>query len=591
MNTNNVVNVNIFAAIDGRDTASTSQLLSASSSAALIAQEIEDLNLLDDQVADDLKRMVQDTSLAVDDHPIVEETKQEVHPEEAPLEAKTSLAKEPSRDEITGLRRLSVEGLPVDEDKGRPSPSLTGRGRRRSSNIPLGSPSSNSSMTHGSHTSISSLAGSRRRMSIAGGSAGGSTGGIATKSLKPNKPPPPRRNRSQSVEFRLGDFSMLMTTLDDNKEADKMLPQLEADLQALNAKQEADEKKKLEDQDSKTQKKKRKRRSFGKSKTDSQSKSSAGGRRGRMARMQKDGKQGNKKNLAKLTETNLAKFNAQTLGINSPMLQPTAAFQDNLHPHATISSLGTSLKKKKQEFDKKEYGKLSFQEKLEHDDFRLQTLPRISSPVPLPQTPPIDMEDMAVKSKSIAGSQSTSIESKLPEIASQSASTISKPSYRGYNLGETNYRHRHRLLVGAIAADKLAGGPFEKHMLRYERTTEVNYLRFWQATQEYLTTAAYSCDLEGIFLRQRQSQTIIATFLTASGDMFISLGDGLTEELRRQLPRNSGDELLTHAQDLACEAMREAWEAYQKHDRDEFLTRTVSCQIGWFLYLWRGVPS
>ena len=77
-------------------------------------------------------------------------------------------------------------------------------------------------------------------------------------------------------------------------------------------------------------------------------------------------------------------------------------------------------------------------------------------------------------------------------------------------------------------------------------------------------------------MRQKQAQNIIATFLTPSGDKFIPLGESLTEELQNQLPVNSGNELLTHAQDLACEAVRDSWEAYQKYDRDEFLTRTVS---------------
>ncbi|XP_072051983.1 uncharacterized protein [Amphiura filiformis] len=510
-------------------------------------------------------------------------------PKEASSDAKTTAIEKEGDARATALEEEEGEGnhrrdSTSSESDEMPNPFQL-QGRRRRSGITPDSISSTTSVSHGSHSSIALSSGSRRRM-------GGSIGGISGKAPKP-KPPQQRRARSQSKEFRLADFSMLLTTLGDgggagggNSDADgsntdEMTPQLEADLQALKTHQEAEEKKGGKN-------KRTKRRFRSKASAASRSKSSGKGKtkNGKMTPL-KAGRQSSRGHYAKLTQLNLAKFDALHFGrplrspISPSLPMHASVFHDVIQPEGTSSSMDASFEKKKREFEKKDYCKLSFEQKLEHDNFKLSTLPRISSPLPL-RKPAVSAPSMSTGTSSKeTSSMCPSV--KLPQIAQKPATllppssmNICKPKYTGYNLGEPNYRYRHQLIVGAVAADKLAGGPFERYLKKQNRATDTNYMKFWQIAQEYLTTGAYNSDLEGICVRQRQAQNIIATFLTPSSDKLILLGEALTEELQKQLPVNSGDELLAHAQDLACEALKESWEAYQKYDQDEFLTRTTS---------------
>ncbi|XP_072169611.1 uncharacterized protein [Diadema setosum] len=58
------------------------------------------------------------------------------------------------------------------------------------------------------------------------------------------------------------------------------------------------------------------------------------------------------------------------------------------------------------------------------------------------------------------------------------------------------------------------------------------------------------------------------------GEHYVRLGFLLTAEVIHQLPANSGDELLVHAQNLSCEALREVWDVFKRQDLDSFLNRT-----------------
>ncbi|XP_022110111.1 uncharacterized protein LOC110989791 [Acanthaster planci] len=503
----------------------------------------------------------------------------------------------------------------VDTDKllSRFPPSGVSRMRRSSVAVPyqINRESSSSSVGRSSVSGDSIHTPSLRRMSLQSGTGlDPSSSSLATSRgsapAAPKKPKPPRRARAMSMEFRLADFSMMLKSLDTNagaaatggdiSELDKItsigLPQLEADIQALQTQKEQDERRKAE----KASKKHRRRGSevqdgelaqggkigkkglkngkgldaFGKAYL-------RRGRRGSTA-FQPSGKQ-----LAQLTRANLAMLEAVHRGKWIPpsfSIRRRTATREGRKP-----GFGQQLGKyglRKEDVEKtpeltKDYSTLTFQEKLDQDSRKLARVPRLSPSQMLSSS----VADMGMLAEFTRDS-TFSIGPKLPDINAEihlkqpAAMSICKPSYRGYGLGEVNFRQKHRLLIGAISADKLAGNPFYNFLHEHCLEADLNYLKFWQAAQEYLTTGTYSSDIEGSLSRHRLARQIKATFLTQTGECHVSLGDRLAVELCGQLPQDTADELVVHAQNLACEALQESLTSFQRHDLEEFLSKTTS---------------
>ncbi|XP_038077121.1 uncharacterized protein LOC119744960 isoform X2 [Patiria miniata] len=484
-----------------------------------------------------------------------------------------------------------------------------GRMRRSSVAVPyqISRDSSSSSVGRSSVSGDSIHTPSLRRMSLQSNtgldpssSSLASSRGSAPAALK--KPKPPQRARAKSMEFRLADFSMMIKSLDatggaaatsgDVSDIDKIasigLPQLEADIEALQTQKEIDERKKAE-------KASRRQRRRGSVIEDDQA--GLGGKLGKKghktgkAYLQR-GRRGSNafrpsgKQLAQLTRANLALMEAAHRGKWKP---PSLSSRRSISTReGRKMGFGQHLGKyglQKDEVERvqeptKDYNKLTFQEKLEQDSRKLARIPRLS---PSQMLGPSGADIEAVGTLAEFTKDSTfSIGSKLPNINSEvhlkqpAAMSICQPSYRGYGLGEVNYRQKHRLLIGAISSDKLAGNPLYNFLQTRHLETELSYLKFWQAAQEYLMTGTYSSDIEGSLSRHRLARQIKATFLTQTGECHISVGDRLASELCGQLPQDTADELVVHAQNLACEALQECLTNFQRHDLEEFLSKTTS---------------
>eukprot|EP00057_Strongylocentrotus_purpuratus_P012412 XP_011666886.1 PREDICTED: uncharacterized protein LOC580694 isoform X1 [Strongylocentrotus purpuratus] len=209
------------------------------------------------------------------------------------------------------------------------------------------------------------------------------------------------------------------------------------------------------------------------------------------------------------------------------------------------------------------YSLLPFEDKLSEDDRRLMLVCNLP-------------EALEVMEEGMMDSLVPRRTQMLPAIKTPRpyALSITKPLLSGYNLGEADFRSKNRLLVSAVLSDKFAGRPWMKFLVRYGYSNEQRYLRFWHAAQEYLDAAHPIAAMRQNLMRQKLAGELITNFLQPADDRKVRIGRLLTAELRIQLGVGNGDELLLHAQDLACEALREIWADFQKHDVDSFISRT-----------------
>ncbi|XP_071482399.1 uncharacterized protein [Diadema antillarum] len=428
--------------------------------------------------------------------------------------------------------------------------------RRNSESSRSSSQNSSSTSVGQSSTSSLSLASlSSRRMSAPVVPAG-------PRPLAVSKPSARRRSRSQSVEFRLGDLSLF---LNKNQDADNskneksksssnekmQSSKLEADLLALQALQQDREKRKKERMKQRRLQKKAKQ----KQKKDTTANEVAG----------KDFVGLNNGEETKALVSTLKKLAMRRKGTVCPLSKINrAAFQKlevlhtfSLHEAEKQHRQGQTKYLKRlvlaQRQLQRTYSELSFDEKLREDDRRLI---EVSS---LPDARDL-VEDGAVHLNDIIP-QKTKM---LPSITEQKPFSIEIviPCLKSYNLGEANYRVKNKLLINAMLSDKLAGGPWTKFLARYGYSNELRYMRFFHAAQEYLTADLQFSDSRRCQWRQRLAADIINNFLKS------------TAELIHQLPANLGDELLVHAQNLSCEALREVWDVFKRQDLDSFLNRT-----------------
>ncbi|XP_070576082.1 uncharacterized protein [Ptychodera flava] len=202
-----------------------------------------------------------------------------------------------------------------------------------------------------------------------------------------------------------------------------------------------------------------------------------------------------------------------------------------------------------------EHHEMTFEEQTHEDDDVLSHLPDIC----LSDLVLEEHHDDVVTSRASSATDEEK-EEKLFESTSQeklhTAAPVSKLCYIDFHLGESNYKYTHRGLVGGIESDRLAGSPFLAYLEKTRQFDDVNYLLFWNKAREYLTTSQYHSDMTGRSLKYRRAKEITATHLMAGGKNFVNIGEQLTHKLIEFLAEGLGDQLLVHAQELACETRR-----------------------------------
>jgi hypothetical protein len=146
------------------------------------------------------------------------------------------------------------------------------------------------------------------------------------------------------------------------------------------------------------------------------------------------------------------------------------------------------------------------------------------------------------------------LQSKLATCQNKNVSDAEGPiNLDTYYLGVVCYRRNNSVFVAAIAADRLAGHPFERFLRRHKQTTGLNYLHFWQDAQMFLSTKPTELDNLGVFLKYRRAKILLLKYLHPCAENQIDLGGTLASRLAQLLPVDEGDDLLRHAQDVACQ--------------------------------------
>ncbi|XP_002736161.2 uncharacterized protein LOC100376370 [Saccoglossus kowalevskii] len=173
--------------------------------------------------------------------------------------------------------------------------------------------------------------------------------------------------------------------------------------------------------------------------------------------------------------------------------------------------------------------------------------------------------------------QSYDLFPRLSEEKLHTAAPVSKlcDGFIDFHLGETNYKYTHIGLVNAIAADRLAGMPFRTYLQKHRQVKMINYLTFWNKSQEYLATEYYHSDTTDRSIKYRCAKEIISMHLVKGGKSSVNIGEQLANKLVELLPEGLGNQLLMHAQELACEALKDSWMIFQKCDEERFLRHTT----------------
>ena len=399
-----------------------------------------------------------------------------------------------------------------DEKKHRGNIADLTKYRRHSDTPRSSSRNSSSSSTSVGHSSVSSgsmISISKRRMSLQPSNARRGT--------------EKKRTRSQSVEFRLGDFALLLNKGDEQtkKSGDNVSsssesiksPKLEADIISLRALQKEREKRKKERM--KRQKAKKRKSRSKKQVTEHTSELDVSGL----------GDLGSSDEANNLVDT-LTKLALRRKGTVSPLASINKNTLQKLQALHAVSLTDkekqdrASREKQKAEQAKKplatkiDYSDLSFEQKLLEDDRRLMLVST------LPEAREVLMDTEAVSMNKMLPRQIKA----LPSIPREQSCTISidKPRFAGYNLGEANYRVMNKLLMNAVLSDKLAGWPWVKFLNRYSYTSEVRYVRFWHTAQEYINLGLQRKGAPSDRMRHRLAFELINVFLIPTGNFLTS---------------------------------------------------------------------
>ena len=359
--------------------------------------------------------------------------------------------------------------------------------------------SSSTSVGHASVSSGSMISLSKRKILA-------TVTGIVPRAPAMPKHPGARRPRSQSVEFRLVDFSVFIdkeendsTKKKSSKSGSDKDIKLEADLVALKGIKKEREKKErelLKKQKALKRKRARQKQAHSSDSTVPDLGTLQGGDDDIFCTL---------KNLAMRRRRRVAPIS----NINKTALKKL----ERLHSislgekegHEKINDgMMTSRQGKRVA-----YALLPFEDKLSEDDRRLMLVCNLPEALEVMEEGIVMMDSLVPRRTKML----PAIKTPLPY-----ALDITKPLLSGYNLGEAGFRSKNRLLVSAILSDKFAGWPWMKFLVRYGYSEEQRYLRFWHAAQKYLDAAHPISEMRQDCMRQKLAGELITNFLQPAGD-------------------------------------------------------------------------
>ncbi|XP_071958760.1 uncharacterized protein, partial [Antedon mediterranea] len=185
--------------------------------------------------------------------------------------------------------------------------------------------------------------------------------------------------------------------------------------------------------------------------------------------------------------------------------------------------------------------------------------------------------------QTVSQSECDPMVSSLPSLTNKShlsafhKVSVTEPCYVYWNLRSVVNKTEIVSVFDTIVSDRLAGGPFENFLRRNGQQQNINCLKFWQKSEDYLNTAIYQCDVSGHRVRYITAMHIKTVYLASSSSQCIQLGNDLMEKLAEYLTLDSyvADEFVRYVQGLVCEKLREVLQLFKKYDGEDFLNRTT----------------
>ena len=113
----------------------------------------------------------------------------------------------------------------------------------------------------------------------------------------------------------------------------------------------------------------------------------------------------------------------------------------------------------------------------------------------------------------------------------------------------SSFRAQKTIFVCAIAADQLAGGPFEAFLQRTDNPYAIKSMHFWHESIVYLSTKYNTTPEHYDRVRLQRAKQLMLHHLDVHSSEQLNLPFEVTENLLRLLPADRGDHLLRCAQD------------------------------------------
>ena len=116
-------------------------------------------------------------------------------------------------------------------------------------------------------------------------------------------------------------------------------------------------------------------------------------------------------------------------------------------------------------------------------------------------------------------------------------------------LSPESFRVQKKSFICSLAADQIAGGPFQAFLHRTDNPYAIKSMHFWHESVVYLSTK-YTTTLENYDrVRFQRARQLVLQISEANSSDQLHLPKQLTENLLRLLPADRGDNLLRYAQD------------------------------------------
>ena len=113
----------------------------------------------------------------------------------------------------------------------------------------------------------------------------------------------------------------------------------------------------------------------------------------------------------------------------------------------------------------------------------------------------------------------------------------------------SSFRAQKTIFVCSIAADQLAGGPFEAFLQRTDNPYAIKSMHFWHESIIYLSTKYNTTPEHYDRVRLQRAKQLMLHHLDIHSTEQLNLPSEVTEKLLRLLPADRGDHLLRCAQD------------------------------------------